>query len=452
MDVPYKDPTFDNDDLDDVFVYEERQSRLLWRLDGDEGLNEKVVEDESDWSQWSEKEPFYWTEKAGKGLAAVVGSRAKEEHGHNSSILEYLPFSQETFERLTGLWQIHGDIARVINRSDCVSFSIICFEDDGADNIYYNCRTSSKWRGDLAVSSTFERKRGFTKSIVFGGTPETTDAIAARIEHFDGSFTHPLIVIGILVELERERHYKLVKSEVTVLLKRVYEISNNNTVSESPEIHGQNISIDSWAKVSHLRTGLESWKTQLIKMIAHIDELEFQLKRTPSLRTTHREEDDAYVVTDSQRVVDTSEWHSGCIETGRRIKSRLVDILCEYEENIRECTMVIDGVTLASQMSWNQIGYQDAQANLRIASDTRHDSGQMRSIAVLTMIFLPATFVSSLFSMSFFNWSPTEGESVLSPYIWIYPAITVLITALVIISWYIFSRRRKKSLSEKLPV
>ncbi|KAF7517971.1 hypothetical protein G7054_g13631 [Neopestalotiopsis clavispora] len=373
MDVPYKDPAFDDDDLDNVFVYEERQSQLIWKVDNNEVLNEVVVEDESDWSQWSEKEPFYWTEKSRKGLAVVVGSRAKEDHGHNSSILEYLPFSQDTFERLTGLWQIHGDIARVINRSDSVSFSIICFEDDGADNIYYNCRTSSKWRGDLAVSSTFERKRGFTKSIVFGCNAETTDAIAARIENFDGSFTHPLIVIGILVELERERHYKLVKSEVTGLLKRVYEISNNNTVSESPETHGQNISIDSWAKVSHLRTGLESWKKQLIKMIAHIDELECQLKRKPSAQTTHLEVDDTYLVLDSKIAVDTSEWHSGCIETGRRIKNRLVEILCEYEENIKDCTMVIDGVTLASQMVSGliiQVIFTD-RCSHGIKSDTR---------------------------------------------------------------------------------
>jgi hypothetical protein len=159
------------------------------------------------------------------------------------------------------------------------------------------------------------------------------------------------------VELERERHYRLVKSEVTGLLKLVYEISNNNKVSESPEMHSQGISIDSWAKVSHLRTGLESWKAQLFKMIAHIDELECQLKRMPTVHSTHLEEDDTYVVFDSKRVVDTSEWHSGCIETGRRIKNRLVDILCEYEENIRECTMVIDGVTLASQMVSGLIPY-----------------------------------------------------------------------------------------------
>ncbi|KAF2995770.1 hypothetical protein E8E14_000278 [Neopestalotiopsis sp. 37M] len=276
MDVPYRNPAFDEYDLDEVFEYEERQSRVVWRSDDKEEFIVQELEKENEWSQWAEA---------------------------------------------------------------------------------------------VRMNSRFP----------------ATERFGSRNQ-----------MIGILVELERERHYDLVKTEVTGLLQLVYEISKskNNKVSESPEVHRQSISIDSWAKVSHLRTGLESWKTQLIKMIAHIDELEYQLKRIPSVQTTNQEKDDIYEEFDSKEAVDTSEWHSGCVETGRRIKNRLMDILCEYEENIRECTMVIDGVTLASQMSWNQIGYQDAQANLRIASDTRHDSGQMRSIAVLTMIFLPATFVS----------------------------------------------------------
>lgn len=50
---------------------------------------------------------------------------------------------------------------------------------------------------------------------------------------------------------------------------------------------------------------------------------------------------------------------------------------------------------------WNNIGQADARTNvdisrynLGIAQATHSDSKQMRSIAMLTMIFLPATFVA----------------------------------------------------------
>lgn len=44
------------------------------------------------------------------------------------------------------------------------------------------------------------------------------------------------------------------------------------------------------------------------------------------------------------------------------------------------------------------------QTNLRIAGDAKQDSSHMKIIATLTMVFLPATFVSVCSS------SPTQSE------------------------------------------
>jgi Mg2+ and Co2+ transporter CorA len=56
------------------------------------------------------------------------------------------------------------------------------------------------------------------------------------------------------------------------------------------------------------------------------------------------------------------------------------------------------------QQSWNQIARQDNQTNLKISESNNHiaeatkrDSHQMRKISVLTLIFLPATFVAVRF-------------------------------------------------------
>ncbi|KAI0127338.1 hypothetical protein BJ170DRAFT_625050 [Xylariales sp. AK1849] len=263
--------------------------------------------------------------------------------------------------------------------------------------------------------------------------------MAARIANLEETCSHPLLIVGILAEVERERHLNLVKSRVFELLQRVYAMSNDEKISETSELHRETISVDSWLKVTQLRTGLESWKVQLLEMITHIDALEIDVSRAQF----HRSKVDD---------LDDIDWRPGCVQDGRRIKKRLLEIVCEYVEKIRECTMVIDGVTLATQLSGNQIGYQDAQATLRIASDTRQDSDQMRSIAILTMVFLPATFVSSLFSMSFFNWYPSNGEDVLSPYVWIYPVVTISITLIVIALWYRFIRKRRQDTSEKSTV
>lgn len=49
----------------------------------------------------------------------------------------------------------------------------------------------------------------------------------------------------------------------------------------------------------------------------------------------------------------------------------------------------------------------------------------------------------TVFSMTFFNWTPAEGEAVLSPYIWIYAVGTAIFTCLTLGSWYCYGQHRK---------
>ncbi|KAL8666387.1 MAG: hypothetical protein Q9202_001410 [Teloschistes flavicans] len=102
------------------------------------------------------------------------------------------------------------------------------------------------------------------------------------------------------------------------------------------------------------------------------------------------------------------------------------------------------------------IGTQvDSRTNLEIANltskiavDAHRDSSSMITIAAVTMIFLPGTFISAVFSMAFFNASTdTEGKAILevSPLWWYYPAITIPLTILVLIIWELWRRKRQAS-------
>ena len=72
-----------------------------------------------------------------------------------------------------------------------------------------------------------------------------------------------------------------------------------------------------------------------------------------------------------------------------------------------------------------------------IASETRKDSASMKTIAALTMLFLPATFIATVFGMSFFEYS-AHGLSVSGQW-WVYVAITVPTTLLIFIIWWAWS-------------
>jgi hypothetical protein len=59
----------------------------------------------------------------------------------------------------------------------------------------------------------------------------------------------------------------------------------------------------------------------------------------------------------------------------------------------------------------------------------------MKTISILTLVFLPATFISALFSMSFFNFDSDYGWQ-MSDRFWIYWDVAIPVTALTVGSWY----------------
>ena len=58
----------------------------------------------------------------------------------------------------------------------------------------------------------------------------------------------------------------------------------------------------------------------------------------------------------------------------------------------------------------------------------------MKTIAALTMVFLPGTYIAAIFGMNFFNYS--AGNIHVSARWWLYVAITVPMTVLTIGIWW----------------
>ena len=63
---------------------------------------------------------------------------------------------------------------------------------------------------------------------------------------------------------------------------------------------------------------------------------------------------------------------------------------------------------------------------MQMARDSRNDSVLVRRIAFVTIIFLPATFMATFFSMSFFHVS--DGRLTVSKWIWLYVVCTLPLT------------------------
>lgn len=89
---------------------------------------------------------------------------------------------------------------------------------------------------------------------------------------------------------------------------------------------------------------------------------------------------------------------------------------------------------IAMNLVFNLVTQQDSEVGTSIARDTKDDSASMKIIAVLTMVFLPATAVSGFFGMSFFEITE-NGALVSSPMLWLFAAATVPLTLFTFCLW-----------------
>lgn len=102
----------------------------------------------------------------------------------------------------------------------------------------------------------------------------------------------------------------------------------------------------------------------------------------------------------------------------------------------------------------NRTNISIAEASRRIAFETKRDSDAMKTIAALTMVFLPATFVATLFGMVFFTTESSSGSGFrVNSLWWIYLAVTIPLTMLTVgvwLGWLWWVRRRRVKDEEEM--
>ncbi|SCO92421.1 uncharacterized protein FRV6_16549 [Fusarium oxysporum] len=104
--------------------------------------------------------------------------------------------------------------------------------------------------------------------------------------------------------------------------------------------------------------------------------------------------------------------------------------------NIQRNTLLAIIAQKESKLSLEIAGQQR-----RLANNSTRDSESMKTLALLGAIFLPGTFLASIFSMSFFNFQNDSGSPV-SPRLWVYFAVMIPFTAVVVGAWLYWDSKR----------
>lgn len=179
---------------------------------------------------------------------------------------------------------------------------------------------------------------------MYGCDDQTTGNIINRLSNSDLPELHPMVLVVLFAELERDRLDRLVRNKISHLIQQIiriteknhYTVDNRESSSLSPSLA---TSIKDWLEMGDLRNGLQAFKQKMKDMIAHANELEILFDP---------ENDKLDIASDLD-----AEVLRGLRGAGSKIKERLKHLVDEFDELIRKCATIIDGVGLASQLVSN---------------------------------------------------------------------------------------------------
>ncbi|PSR85615.1 hypothetical protein BD289DRAFT_254186 [Coniella lustricola] len=386
-----------------------------------------------------------------------------------------LPFTESTFRLINQKFYLHHSISSVVSKADMPVFYSAEIEVD-AENAekcqaqVYHSRTTNAWDMDLALTVTHFPAIGLSYAIIFGCPLAVEEVIIRRISRMGpADASHPLMIPGIFAEIERTRHIQTIELMAEKVEGRMFELDyplseqyHHNLDLERAQRQPNHK--DDYHDMAYLKNSLVSWRTQLSNMLKQAQQLEnahvraeqeaaMAMQHTTALSTIMSQAIPASDVYDHSQTnqpkigtlsTHTEAQHGNTMSIGKirrighKIIGRLQAIMDEYDDKIRDCTMRLDGMSIATQ--WAQ-----GETSVEIGLATSNDSKHMRSIAIVTMVFLPGTFLASVFSMSFFSWFSESGTSQVqvSSYIWIYIAVALVFTVITIGLWYYFNIWRR---------
>ncbi|KAK6856622.1 hypothetical protein PG995_006809 [Apiospora arundinis] len=125
----------------------------------------------------------------------------------------------------------------------------------------------------------------------------------------------------------------------------------------------------------------------------------------------------------------------------KRLRAAQLMTRDDVEYTRRRVAMVVSQVQQMKDRSQSQTSFMlndlaqsEAQYTAAIAIDTKRDSIAMRTLSVLGIVFLPGTFVATLFSVDMFDWGggketePSANTLRVSPSMWIYWVVAIPLT------------------------
>ncbi|KAI1813820.1 hypothetical protein GGS20DRAFT_551625 [Poronia punctata] len=133
----------------------------------------------------------------------------------------------------------------------------------------------------------------------------------------------------------------------------------------------------------------------------------------------------------------------------KRLMHAKIQYLSSLAESIKRHNSGIKETGQADMnVLYSIISQVDNRLNAKMAAAASRDSAAMKTLAFLTTIFLPGTFIATVFSTGLFDWD--GGGMVVSKLFWVYWVVAVPVTIIVGVGWRLWWNNEKKRFDEDL--
>ncbi|KAI0439417.1 hypothetical protein F4803DRAFT_568561 [Xylaria telfairii] len=306
--------------------------------------------------------------------------------------------------------------------------------------------TTPEVEDGFAFAATHFQSRRFTSAIMVGCTHQQVEYVKRLVSSFKDSHQHPLLILGLFAELELRRLEKLVGGQkfASKELKDKLDDTQREEDTANPSWNMIGDVLKMRDEFQGAEMEVDAAKRQLVTgCIRQIQELQEEYERNladPKFRDHARAEKD--------------------LEVTRLFSERFHDIVSRLEGIAAQCRLRVESISVWTDLIQSNLARKEANTsaqNTKIAT----------IIAFAALVYLPITGVATILAMPIFGWtndwknlkfqsvgandqpngtSPDSGPAnstgtglpVVSGYIWVYIAISVLAAIPTLLPFIIF--------------
>jgi Mg2+ and Co2+ transporter CorA len=371
-------------------------------------------------------------------LRLLIGS--PEEHGEKDAEMLPLPMSRRTYELICEELSLPSEFLRMMLSTLPLVPRFDTIDTDGQHwkGLMVRSGRSRDWNFCLGV--LHNAQAGITVGILNGLQSSEIEKLLQCLRSSKDEAFDPMLLAIFLLELKVNHFAKLLEKRALGLEEIEYATGMRHGFSKDPK---RNALIDEWRRENAKKLDFDPITQKLTGVTGTLSfcDMTFQSsRRALDAVAKFRQECDS----------NPASLHRQDRNDPAALNRRS-DYLYELIEGSLYHSALLSARTKAQiQTVYSMIGQRDnrvnieaAKASQKIAILTRRDSLDMRIIAAVTLVFLPGTFIATMFGAGFFKFFPDGSHRVVSQWIWLYCVLTAGVTMIVLGLWWFFSRKKR---------